>query len=101
MLEIIKVPIPKKGCVINSYNKNKIPYVYFTTSCYRNERNQPTNTRVLIGKKDLKTGLLIPNDKYFELFDMEIIVRKRGKNETKEKKQSPITEKNKTSKKKN
>jgi len=43
-------------------------YVYYRTRTYRNKKGQPTNDVVAIGKKDNKTGKLIPNPRYFELF---------------------------------
>jgi transposase len=36
---------------------------------YRNAKGQPTNDRILIGKLDRETGKLIPNSKYWELYD--------------------------------
>lgn len=78
MLKNIKVEIPKKGCIINANNVGGIPYVYFATKYYRDENGRPRTTRISIGRKDENTGLLIPNDNYFELFDVEIIVREKG-----------------------
>jgi hypothetical protein len=77
MLKSIKVEIPKKGCIVTCHNAKGIPYVYYATRYYRDEFKRPRVTRVLIGKKDLETGLLIPNDNYFDLFDEEIIIRKK------------------------
>ena len=90
MLEKIKVKMPSKGCVVNSHNKKGIPYVYYATSYYRNEKGDPRTTRMLIGKKDESTGLLIPNDNYFDLFETEIIIKYKGerKNDKVRKKQS-------------
>ena len=83
MLKNVKVEMPNKNCEINDFNVGGIPYVYYATEYYRNEAGNPTSKRILIGKKDLETGLLIPNDNYFNLFDMEVIVRKRDNNESK------------------
>jgi len=77
MLKNVKVDMPEKGCIINANNKKKTPYVYYATDYYRDNNGISRTTRVLIGKKD-ENGRLIPNDNYFELFDMEIIIRKRG-----------------------
>ena len=78
MLENIKVNMPKKGCIINTHNKKEIPYVYYATEYYRDTSGRPRTTRVLIGKKDEKTGKLIPNDNYFKLFDVEVVIRNKG-----------------------
>lgn len=79
MLKNIKVSIPEKGCIINTYNKKKIPYVYYATEYYRDDKGIARTNRTLIGKKDIDTGLLIPNDSYFELFDVEIIIKPKEK----------------------
>ena len=78
MLEKIKVEMPAKGCVVNSHNKKCIPYVYFATGYYRDEKGISRTTRKLIGKKDESTGLLIPNDNYFDLFETEITIKYKG-----------------------
>ena len=78
MLKNIKVNIPTKGCIINANNAGGIPYVYYATHYYRDETGRPRTTRVSIGKKEEESGMLIPNDNYFELFDVEVIVRERG-----------------------
>jgi len=77
MLKNIKVEMPEKGCIINANNGKKIPYVYYATKYYRDSNGISRTTRVLIGKKDDQSGKLIPNDNYFDLFDVEIIIRKR------------------------
>jgi transposase len=62
----IKVPLPEIGIIIRRSGKYR--YVYKVLNTYRNEKGQPTNTRVSIGKFDEETGMLIPNDKYWELY---------------------------------
>jgi len=47
---------------------NNVMYVYYTLRAYRNSAGNPTSDEVSIGKKDTATGMLIPNQKYFELF---------------------------------
>ncbi len=43
-----------------------------TAKSYRREKdNKPTSDEVLIGKKDKETGLLIPNNKYYEIFNID------------------------------
>jgi len=78
VIKNIKVDMPEKGCIINKNNSKKIPYVYYATEYYRDSNGTPRTTRVLIGKKDEESGKLIPNDNYFEIFDMEVIIRKKG-----------------------
>lgn len=62
------VPMPNKGIVFRNTNNNNITYVYYATRCYR-KNGKPTCDRVCIGKKDHSSGMLIPNDTYFEYFD--------------------------------
>jgi hypothetical protein len=60
------VPIPDKKVTFKNVNNNI--YVYYTVRAYRNEAGNPTSDEVSIGKKDISTGMLIPNRRYFELF---------------------------------
>jgi hypothetical protein len=59
----IQVPLPKSSIIVSS--SGKTAYVYRATEAFRNEKNQPTNTCVLIGKLDRGTGQLIPNSRYY------------------------------------
>lgn len=76
MLDLIKVPMPDKKVYCSK--KNNIIYVYYILKAYRNKKNQPTCDSILIGKKDIETGMLIPNSNYFNYFDCEIIVNVKG-----------------------
>lgn len=78
MLNIIKVEMPKDRVYIIKRNKSQTPYVYYVLKTYRNKKGQPTNDNILIGKKDEETGMLIPNDNYFTVFDCEIIINVKG-----------------------
>ena len=40
--------------------------VYHVLETFRNEKGQPTNRRRLIGKLDEESGMLVPNDAYYE-----------------------------------
>lgn len=62
-----KVPMPTEKIVIRK--QKDISYVYYRTRAYRNAKGQPTNDTVLIGKKDPDTGLLVPNKKYYEIYE--------------------------------
>lgn len=47
-------------------------YVYYTLRSYRRKSdNKPTSDEVSIGKKDNETGMLIPNNKYYEIFNVD------------------------------
>ena len=61
----IKVPLPEKGIIVRS-NGNR--YVYKVLKSYRNDKGQPTNTRKAIGRLDADSGMLIPNDTYYEFY---------------------------------
>ena len=60
-----RVEIPPH-CVKVPNGKNV--YIHYTLRAYRNEKGQPTSERVSIGKYDPETGMLIPNTRYYELF---------------------------------
>ncbi len=81
MLDIIKVPLPKKR-IIKEKRNGKV-YVFYVLKSYRNDKNQPTNKRISIGRLDDKTNMLIPNDTFFKYFDckinVEFIGEKHGK----------------------
>jgi hypothetical protein len=66
----IMVKMPDKKTVTRK--RNETLYIYYRTRAYRNEKGQPTNDTVLIGKKDMATGMLIPNKKYYEIYDIEL-----------------------------
>lgn len=72
MLEVVKVPMPKKRII--KERRNGKTYVFYVLKTYRNEKGQPTNERISIGKLDEKTGLLIPNDSFFKYYDCKISV---------------------------
>jgi transposase len=62
------IPIPDKK-VSYKKGKNGTLYVYFTTRAYRRKKDgQPTSDEVCIGKKDPKSGMLVPNKKYLDMF---------------------------------
>lgn len=60
-----KVEIPQHSVKVPNGDKVYIQYVVRT---YRNEKGQPTSKRVSIGKLDPESGLMIPNTRYYELF---------------------------------
>ena len=59
-------PMPKKK--VTYKKKNGYIYVYYTIRAYRNKQGKPTSDEVSIGKKDIATGKLIPNKRYYEFF---------------------------------
>lgn len=76
MLDIIKVPLPKKR-IIKEKRNGKI-YVFYVLKTFRNAKNQPTNKRVSIGRLDDESGLLIPNDTFFKYYDCKINIEYIG-----------------------
>ena len=63
-----KVEIPAH--TVRVPNGDKV-YIQYTVESYRNEKGQPTSRRVSIGKLDTDTGLMIPNRRYYEIFDKQ------------------------------
>jgi transposase len=61
------VAMPDKKITIKK-SASGTEYVYYTTRAYRNKNGKPTSDEVGIGKKDSATGKLIPNRRYFEIF---------------------------------
>jgi hypothetical protein len=62
----IKVPLPERGIIV-SRNPRR-PYVYKVLKTYRNAKGQPTNDCRSIGRFDAESGLLIPNDYYWQAY---------------------------------
>lgn len=62
----VKVPLLERKIAYKTISGKK--YVYYTIACYRNERGKPTSDRVSIGRLDEKTGLLISNRNYYEVY---------------------------------
>lgn len=62
----VQVPLPDKKIV--KHKIGDVTYAYLITRAYRNEAGKPTNDRVSIGKIDNKTGMLIPNRNYYEIY---------------------------------
>lgn len=58
------VPIPDHGVIVRGTGKHR--YVYKVTRTFRNDKGQPTNTRVSIGRVDEGSGMLVPNDAYWQ-----------------------------------
>jgi len=61
------VPIPDKKITYKKATSGTV-YVYYTLRAYRNKDGKPTSDEVAIGKLDSKTGELIPNERYCEIF---------------------------------
>ena len=60
----IKVVMPITGVITRKSGKYK--YVYKVLKTYRNDKGQPTNDRICVGKLDAVSGMLIPNEKYYD-----------------------------------
>jgi len=65
----IKVTLPTSGIIVRRDGKHN--YVYKVLRTYRNEKGQPTNDRRLIGRLDEESGMLIPNDTYFQFYEYD------------------------------
>jgi transposase len=67
----IKVGMPQSGIITRKSGSYR--YVYKILKTYRNSKGQPTNDRICIGKLDVASGMLIPNDNYYAYYpDTEI-----------------------------
>ncbi|MDR1396498.1 MAG: hypothetical protein LBJ14_02025, partial [Desulfarculales bacterium] len=62
-----RVPMPGKRVTFKKAANGSI-YAYYTLRAFRKKNGKPTSDEVAIGKKDLETGMLIPNAHYYELF---------------------------------
>lgn len=65
----LRLALPESGIIVRKSGKYR--YVYKVLSTFRTVTGQPTNTRKLIGKVDSESGMLIPNEAYWELFGAE------------------------------
>ncbi|MDR2492777.1 MAG: transposase [Coriobacteriales bacterium] len=65
--ERVKVPMPESG--VTTRRSGGRSYVYKVTRSYRNGKGQPTSDRVSIGRLDAATGMLVPNDNYWVLYE--------------------------------
>jgi hypothetical protein len=61
----VLVPVPKIGVTV--IRSGKLP-VYKNLMVYRNSKGQLETERVIIGRIDRKTKMLIPNESYWEFF---------------------------------
>ena len=62
----VLVDIPEHGIAYKKVSGKT--YVYYVTATYRNKKGQPTCDRSSIGRLDEKTGRLIPNRNYYEIY---------------------------------
>ena len=62
----VRVEIPPHTVLVKS---GLHTYVQYTVRAYRNEKGKPTSERVSIGKIDPESGQMIPNRRYYELFE--------------------------------
>ena len=64
--ELVDIPA---HCV--NVSNGKYTYIYFTQKTYRNKDGQVRNERVCIGKKSDQDQKMIPNRRYYEIFEKE------------------------------
>ena len=60
----VKVEMPKEGVMVRRSGKYRT--VYKVVKAFRNGKGQPTNERITIGRLDEESGMLVPNDSYWE-----------------------------------
>jgi transposase len=61
------VPMPTEKITFKKIPNGTL-YVYRIIRAYRNNKGKPTSDEVAIGKKDMKSGMLVPNAKYFDYY---------------------------------
>lgn len=69
--EKTKVPLPDKG--ITTRRSGPYRYVYKVIRSYRNDKGQPTSERISIGRLDENSGMLIPNDNYWQHYQQTTV----------------------------
>lgn len=67
----VRVPMPNKTYF---RKQNDVQYVYLYTKFYRNAEGKSRNKAVNIGRYDADNDMLVPNDKYYELFGGEVSI---------------------------
>lgn len=65
----VKVKLPESKCSFTTPNKKGEIYVYYLISSKRVSQKSVSHKRVSIGLLDKETNMLIPNNKYYELFE--------------------------------
>lgn len=65
----IKVKLPESKCSFTTPNEKGEVYVCYLLSSKRISKDKVSHKRVNIGLLDKETNMLIPNPKYYELFD--------------------------------
>ena len=60
----VKVELPAEGVTVRRSGRYRT--VYKVTKSFRNDKGQPTSERVSIGRLDEESGMLVPNDNYWE-----------------------------------
>jgi hypothetical protein len=67
----ILMDIPKDaGVHVKSAGDKGEKYVYKYTRYYRNQDGKPLNQSKMIGKVDIESGKMIPNDNYYAMYDV-------------------------------
>ncbi|MDR1608993.1 MAG: transposase [Deltaproteobacteria bacterium] len=67
----VLVPLPEKGVTVR--RSGRYNTVFKVLRYFRDENGRPNNDRVVIGKLDHESGLLIPNDKYWDYYESKTI----------------------------
>ena len=66
LCEKVKVKLPPGGVTVRRSGKYRT--VYKVTKSFRNDKGQPTSERVSIGRLDEVSGMLVPNDNYWDYY---------------------------------
>ena len=69
-----KVPLPESGIIVRRGGAGGRDTVYKVLETFRNAKGQPTNKRKAIGRLDHESGMLVPNNAYYELYDSSGLV---------------------------
>ena len=62
----VRVDIPPHSVLIKN---GQHTYIQYTVRAYRNSKGKPTSERISIGKIDPDSGKMIPNRRYYEIFE--------------------------------
>jgi len=76
-----QVKLPEKGIIAKK--GRKYPYVYHVDSYYRKAKGTPSHKKRSIGKYDAQTGMLIPNQNYYEIYGSQNETKKEEETEIK------------------
>lgn len=77
------VEMPKKK-IYKAKKSNGSVHIYYTLRAYRNSKGNPTSDAIMIGTMDSETGMLIPNQNFFKVYDCEVNIKVKGEKNDRE-----------------